>query len=91
MLAGMSAVREELHHRVDELPEAEVRPVLELIRHDEDRLADEVVGRIGPLGPLTLVVDGHAVSWDESGEALSPYEGWQFVLRITDRFGDPRL
>ena len=28
----MSAVREELHHLVDELPEAEVRPVLDLIR-----------------------------------------------------------
>jgi hypothetical protein len=36
-------------------------------------------------------VDGHAISWDELGQALSPYEGWQFVLRITDRFGDPRL
>lgn len=64
------------------------------ICHDEGRLADEVVGRIetvGPFGPLTLVVDGHAVSWDELGQALSPYEGWQFALRITDRFGDPRL
>ena len=28
----MSAMREELHHLVEELPEAEVRPVLELIR-----------------------------------------------------------
>jgi len=28
----MSTMREELHHLVDELPEAEVRPVLELIR-----------------------------------------------------------
>lgn len=64
------------------------------ICHDEGRLADEVVGRIetvGPLSPLTLVVDGHAVSWDELGQALSPYEGWQFALRITDRFGDPWL
>jgi len=64
------------------------------ICHDEGRLADEVVGRIetvGPFGPLTLVVDGHAISWDELGQVLSPYEGWQFVLRITDRFGDPRL
>ncbi|HEV3382512.1 MAG TPA: hypothetical protein VG142_16220 [Trebonia sp.] len=64
------------------------------ISHDEGRLGDEVAGRIetaGPFGPPTLVVDGHAVSWDELGQALSPYEGWQFVLRITDRFGDPRL
>jgi hypothetical protein len=29
-------------------------------------------------------------SRDELGEAFSSYEGWQFVLRITDRFGDPR-
>ena len=33
---GMSAMREELHHLVDELPEAEVRPVLELIRGRAD-------------------------------------------------------
>jgi hypothetical protein len=32
----MSAMREELHHLVDELPEAEVRPVLELIRRRAD-------------------------------------------------------
>jgi hypothetical protein len=63
------------------------------IRHDEGRGGDEVVGRIEmvePFGPLTLVVDGRAVTWEELGKALSPYEGCQFVLRITDRFGDPR-
>jgi len=32
----MSAMREELHHLVDELPEEEVRPVLELIRGRSD-------------------------------------------------------
>jgi hypothetical protein len=32
----MSAMREELHHLIDELPEAEVRPVLELIRGRAD-------------------------------------------------------
>jgi hypothetical protein len=32
----MSAMREELHHLVDELPEEEVRPVLELIRGRAD-------------------------------------------------------
>jgi len=32
----MSAMREELHRLVDELPEAEVRPVLELIRSRAD-------------------------------------------------------
>jgi hypothetical protein len=63
------------------------------IRHDDDAGADEVVGRIEtvePFGPLTLVVDGRAVAWDDLGKALSAYEGWQFVLRIADRFGDPR-
>jgi hypothetical protein len=33
---GMSAMREELHLLVDELPEAELRPVLELIRGRAD-------------------------------------------------------
>jgi hypothetical protein len=28
----MTAMRDELHHLVDELPEAEVEPVLELVR-----------------------------------------------------------
>jgi hypothetical protein len=63
------------------------------IRHDQDRGADEVVGRIEvvePFGPPSVVVDGRAVTWQELGEVLSPYEGWQFVLRITDSYGDPR-
>jgi hypothetical protein len=32
----MSAMRDELHHLVDELPEPEVRPILELIRGRAD-------------------------------------------------------
>ena len=36
ILGGMSARREELHHLVDELPAAEVRPVPELIRGRAD-------------------------------------------------------
>jgi hypothetical protein len=32
----MNVMREELHHPVDELPEAEVRPVLELVRGRAD-------------------------------------------------------
>jgi hypothetical protein len=58
------------------------------ICHDEGRLADEVVGRIetvSPFGPMTLVVDGHAISWDELGQAFSPYEGWQFVAYVDGR------
>jgi hypothetical protein len=33
----MSAMRDELHHLVDQLPEADVQPAMELIR---DRLAE---------------------------------------------------
>ena len=64
------------------------------ICHDEGSLADEVAGRIemvSPSGPPTLVVDGHAVTWDELGQPLSPYEGRQFVPRIADPSDDPRL
>jgi hypothetical protein len=63
------------------------------VAKDVDGDADEVVGRIEqvePFGPLTLVIDGHAVTWDKLGQALSSYEGWQFVLRIADPAGDPR-
>lgn len=38
----MSAMREELHHLVDQLPEAELRPALELIR---DRVEEHDQGR----------------------------------------------
>lgn len=31
-LVGMSAIRAELHHLVDQLPEKDLRPALELIR-----------------------------------------------------------
>jgi hypothetical protein len=37
----MSAMREELHDLMDELPEAEVRPVLELIRGRADAARGE--------------------------------------------------
>jgi hypothetical protein len=35
----MSAMREELHHLVDQLPESELRPALELIRGRLDESA----------------------------------------------------
>ena len=35
----MSAMRDELHHLVDQLPEAELRPALELIRGRVDENA----------------------------------------------------
>jgi hypothetical protein len=39
---GMSAMREELHHLVDELPEAKVGPVLDLVR---DHVGDTDSGK----------------------------------------------
>jgi hypothetical protein len=39
---GMSAMREELHHLVDELPEAQVGPVLDLVR---DHVGDKDSGK----------------------------------------------
>ncbi|HEY1617438.1 MAG TPA: hypothetical protein VGG25_07455 [Streptosporangiaceae bacterium] len=36
----MSVMRDELHHLVDQLPEAELRPALELIRGRVDDRAD---------------------------------------------------
>jgi hypothetical protein len=36
MIPPSAGLREELHHLVDELPESEVRPVLELIRGRAD-------------------------------------------------------
>lgn len=62
------------------------------ISHQDDCDATEVIGRIAtvePFGPLTLVVDGQAITWDQLGKALSSYEGWQFVLRVADPYGDP--
>jgi hypothetical protein len=37
----MSAMRDELHHLVDQLPEAELRPALELIRGRVAERAEE--------------------------------------------------
>lgn len=39
---GMSAMRDELHHLVDELPEAQVGPVLDLVR---DHVTEEQPGK----------------------------------------------
>ena len=35
--------------------------------------------------PLDVVIDGRTLSWDQFGEALSAYEGWNFRLLIEDR------
>src|SRR5450756_2403970 len=54
----MSAMCEELHHLVDQLPEAEVRPVLELIRGRAD--ADREIGKFFRLDdPFATLLAGH--------------------------------
>jgi hypothetical protein len=35
--------------------------------------------------PTTWVIDGRKLSWEEFGEALGSYEGWNFRLVIEDR------
>jgi hypothetical protein len=57
---------------------------------------DEVAGRF--LGnddsdagrPYNVVVDGRTLTWEEFGEALEPYEGWNFRLVIEDRVEEAR-
>jgi hypothetical protein len=45
---------------------------------------DESEGGRVPL----LVIDGHEVCWDEFGQMLMSFEGWQFRLEIVDRSED---
>jgi hypothetical protein len=52
--------------------------------------SDEVVGRFigsneGAGAPFDVVVDGRTLTWDQFGQALSAYEGWNFRLQIEDR------
>ena len=53
--------------------------------------SDEVVGRFiwsdeGATGaPFDVVIDGRTLTWDQLGQALSAYEGWNFRLLIEDR------
>lgn len=57
---------------------------------------DEVAGRLvwsegrGAGDPYDAVVDGRAITWEELGSALEPYEGWRFRLVIEDRLDDLR-
>jgi hypothetical protein len=57
---------------------------------------DEVVGRLvwsekGERGAsYDAVVDGRTLSWEELGQALEPFEGWQFRLVIEDVCEDLR-
>jgi hypothetical protein len=32
-----------------------------------------------------LVIDGREISWDQFGQMLMGFEGWQFKLEIRDR------
>jgi hypothetical protein len=53
--------------------------------------ADEARGRLvwndaSDTGvPYDVVIDGRKLSWQEFGQALGPYEGWNFRLVIEDR------
>ena len=53
--------------------------------------SDEVVGRFiwsdeGATGaPFDVVIDRRTLTWDQLGQALSAYEGWNFRLLIEDR------
>jgi hypothetical protein len=55
---------------------------------------DEVVGRFiwsdeGAAGaPFDVVIDGRTLTWEQFGEALSAYEGWNFRLLIEDRVAE---
>jgi hypothetical protein len=57
---------------------------------------DVVVGRLvssadGPSWtPYDVVIDGRTLTWEEFGEALSSYEGWNFRLVIEDRVVEAR-
>ena len=52
---------------------------------------DEAAGRFvwsaeGSSGaPFDVVIDGRTLTWEEFGEALGSYEGWNFRLVIEDR------
>lgn len=35
--------------------------------------------------PYDVVIDGRTLSWEEFGQALAAYEGWNFRLLIEDR------
>ena len=55
---------------------------------------DEVVSRFiwsdeGAAGaPFDVVIDGRTLTWEQFGEALSAYEGWNFRLLIEDRVAE---
>lgn len=48
---------------------------------------DELVGRVEEdpddwTGPPRLVVDGRSLSWEQVGELVKPFTGWEFRLRF---------
>ena len=47
----------------------------------------ELRGRLvwnGRHGPYDVVIDGRQLTWEELGQALEPFEGWEFSLRFDD-------
>ncbi|MFD0851021.1 hypothetical protein ACFQ07_02205, partial [Actinomadura adrarensis] len=52
-------------------------------------VGEEIAGRLeadlDANGPLTVIVDGHALSWEQLGQALaSSFEGWRFRIQLDD-------
>ena len=41
--------------------------------------------------PYDVVIDGRKLSWEEFGEALASYEGWNFSLVIEDRTAEAEI
>lgn len=40
--------------------------------------------------PYRVIVDGRTLTWEELGDALESFEGWEFHLTIVDRVEDAR-
>lgn len=88
---------EELIARVVAIARREIAtPYLEPAKHRDGWTVgdgDVVAGRFtfNPHGgPYHVVVDGRALSWEQLGEAMEPYEGWRFRLVIEDPGEDVR-
>lgn len=72
-----------------EMLAAIARPFLKLNELDSwDLKGDEVGGYLADdvaredFGPPRVLIDGHALSWEEFGLALTQYVGWSFQLHL---------
>jgi hypothetical protein len=77
---GHALVRQEIGRTY--LEKSEGRPGWQISGHD-------LAGRVTEdpsdwSGPPRLVVDGRSLSWEQVGELVSPYVGWEFHLSFGD-------